>query len=880
MSSVDVSGRSAVLSGRATAGGKLLFNGGGQLTVPDSGQWTKTVTGLKLGKNDIKVEQYVDGAKKDDVTVVADLAIAPLNVEHSFSQNTNDRVKVSGTADKAANVIIRTADGKKQSVPVGSDGTWETTVPAPNKGGNTTITVAQELPKDSGGSDETTPVEHTINYGAGVSVTSPGDDAGHTGGPLEMRGRGEPDSKVLITEKGKPAQIIGETDVLVNGTWSLSTADLDSSEHTIVATQKSKGQNSTIAEITVNPGQGSEVAPLVVTTPANGSTVETKRPVFSGTGDKGATIEIAGTSRVVATTTVDSDGKWSVPAGFDLGDAVYNLTVKQAPVSGAVSAQPVTFTIKDTAGYVALTATGAFDADVSKPATISGKATAGAVVIVRDAVGNEIARTIATSNNAYTIAIPANKAQFGVNDFTVTQTVKGETSAPVNVSLDYGTPTPVNITSPENGATVDKNDLTFTGTGQTGAKIDIRGSVNAIATGSVVNGQWSAKVNYPLTNNVYNLSAVQTTKGGLTTKQAITVTVTDQSVAPLTATAAFNASNANLPAAITGTGQDGATVTVKNKGVTVGTATVAGGKYTVSIDPKHATFGINTFTITQTVNGKESAPLNRTLDYGNPTAPVITTPANGATVAAGKVTFTGTGDSGSKIDIRGTSSTVGTSTIANGAWSVETRELTANVYKLFAVQTSKGGLTKQVETTITLENKKVTELTATGTFGAVDADATISGNAETGAPVVIKEGSTVITTVTAVNGKYSATIPATTSGIRTFTVTQTVDGVVSPAKTATLDYGTVTDVQVTSPTNGAYIKAGTVTFTGTGTPGAIVKVSGTSNQLGAATVNAQGDWSLTLTRELTAQQYTLFTKQTTKGNLVGDAVERSFTVIN
>ncbi|WIB78043.1 Ig-like domain-containing protein [Curtobacterium sp. MCPF17_002] len=606
--SVDDAERTANLSGTATPGAEIKVGNVRIAWADTNGRWSGSVSGLSVGTQTVTVDQFRTGSKVNSTTVSITVEdpgtpTEPITARVDSVDDAERTAKVSGTATKDAEIRV----GDRTIARADSDGNWTGTLTGLRVGAQDVV-ISQ--------------------YIGGVQVN---------------------DTTVTVTVKD------------------------------------------------------TEVAPLVVTTPANGSTVDTNRPVFSGTGDKGATIEIGGVSRVVAITTVDADGKWSVPAGFDLPDGIYNLTAKQTPLSGAASSQPVSFTVKNAADTVPLTATGAFDADVAKPATISGKATPGAVVIVRDVVGNEIARTVATTNATYTVGIPANTAQFGVNDFAVTQTVKGDVSAPVRVSLDYG----------------------------------------------------------------------------------------------------------------------------------------------------------------------------------NPVAPVITSPIDGATVTAGKVTFTGTGDSGSKLEIRGLVSAVGTSTVVNGAWSVETRELTANVYKLFAVQTSKGGLTKQVETTITLEDKKVTELTASGTFApAPDAPATISGNAETGAPVVIKEGATVIATVIAADGKYSATIPATVSGVRTFSVTQTVGGVVSPAKTATLDYGTVAGVQVTSPANGDVVKAGTVTFTGTGTPGAIVKVSGISTQLGAATVNAQGNWSVTLIRELTPQDYTLFTKQTTKGNLVGDTVNRTFTVIN
>ncbi|WNY33464.1 Ig-like domain-containing protein [Curtobacterium flaccumfaciens] len=416
---------------------------------------------------------------------------------------------------------------------------------------------------------------------------------------------------------------------------------------------------------------------LVVTTPADGSTVDSKRPVFSGTGDEGATIEIRDADDNLIATTVVKDGAWSVPATADLADGSYEFDVTQTPLAGAPSTEKVSFTVATNPLTTELTAVGAFDDDVTKPATISGDATTGATVIVKDSLGNEVGRTEAVDGK-YSIPVPPSFAHTGVNDFTVTQTKNDTTSPEKDVSLDYGMPAPIRITSPANGSTVQKDGLTFTGTGDEGARIDVRGSVRAIATGTVTDGVWNAPVTIDLANNVYNLRAVQTTKGGLTTQVPITITITDEApVAPLTATAAFNATDENLPAAITGSANPGATVTVKDSnGDTIGTAIATNGRYTITIPANKAHFGVNDFTVTQTVRGQVSAPLDRSLDYGNPAAPVIQTPANGATVTNGSIRFTGTGATGAKLDMRGNSSSVGDTKITDGAWTVDvTRQL-------------------------------------------------------------------------------------------------------------------------------------------------------------------------------------------------------------
>ncbi|MEK0173104.1 Ig-like domain-containing protein, partial [Curtobacterium citreum] len=88
------------------------------------------------------------------------------------------------------------------------------------------------------------------------------------------------------------------------------------------------------------------VAPFAVTGPTEGSTVTSKRPVFTGTGAEGALIVVKGTSRQVASAVVE-DGTWSVPADFDLGNSTYRLTVVQTPTGGGASAEKtVNFTVR------------------------------------------------------------------------------------------------------------------------------------------------------------------------------------------------------------------------------------------------------------------------------------------------------------------------------------------------------------------------------------------------------------------------------------------------------------------------------------------------------------------------------------------------------
>jgi hypothetical protein len=79
-----------------------------------------------------------------------------------------------------------------------------------------------------------------------------------------------------------------------------------------------------------------EAAPVRITTPTEGETVTTRRPVFSGTGDPGASIEIIGPMGTIASTTVDGFS-WSVASDVDLPDGTYTITVTQRTADGRVT---------------------------------------------------------------------------------------------------------------------------------------------------------------------------------------------------------------------------------------------------------------------------------------------------------------------------------------------------------------------------------------------------------------------------------------------------------------------------------------------------------------------------------------------------------------
>ncbi|UWD79713.1 Ig-like domain-containing protein [Curtobacterium flaccumfaciens] len=220
------------------------------------------------------------------------------------------------------------------------------------------------------------------------------------------------------------------------GTWKAS-ADLTSTAgYDLTFTQTTVDGRTSVMRNIAFTSEDDSVAPIVVETPAMNGTATGPRPTFTGTGQAGSTIEIRGTTRVVTTAKVESDGTWSAASNIDLARGSYALTAKQ---------------------------------------TAPGNAT---------------------------------------------------TEAPVHFTIAAAAAAPIEVTSPEMNGTTTGARPTFTGTGQAGATIEIRGTTRVVTTAKVEsNGTWSAASNIDLARGSYALTAKQTAPGNATTEAPVRFTI-------------------------------------------------------------------------------------------------------------------------------------------------------------------------------------------------------------------------------------------------------------------------------------------------------------------------------------------------------------------
>lgn len=251
-----------------------------------------------------------------------------------------------GSAEAGATIVATDQTGKelfraeaKQTRSGVAD--WEATADLSSKDGYTvsfTQTTADGRTSEMKGITFTAEEDAT----APIVVSSPALDSKVVGPRPTFTGTGAPGSRVEIRGTNR---LVASAEVDRNGKWEAdSTIDLSNGSYALAArgTAPDKTVSSAPIRFTVAPAT---IEPPVVETPGADGSVAGPRPTFTGTGQPGARIEIRGTVRVVATTEVEKDGRWSASSDLDLARGVYLLTVKQN-AAGALSEVPLRATVR------------------------------------------------------------------------------------------------------------------------------------------------------------------------------------------------------------------------------------------------------------------------------------------------------------------------------------------------------------------------------------------------------------------------------------------------------------------------------------------------------------------------------------------------------
>ena len=637
----------------------------------------------------------------------------------------NVALVLSGTSNaEAGQTVTLTVNGKSHTATVGSDGTWEVTLPATEvqalAEGNYAVNASVS---DRAGNTTSHSANFTVDTSAPVvSVnTVAGDDilnnaeqavAQIISGQVSGASPGD-----TVTVKLGTHVLTGI--VLADGSWNVAldpavTRTLDRGANTIFVTVTDAAGNTGAASraitlvgvsplITINTVSGDDIisgaekgAPLTLT----GSTQQAE------TGQT-VTVTLAGQS---FTTTVQADGSWSltVPAAAmgNLPDGAVAITASVTDLSGNTGNTSRTITVDSQAPALSidpLTADNIINAAESGqdlPITGTTDAQPGQTVTVT--LKGQTYQGVVQSDGTWSVTVPAaNVGALADGNATVTASVNdvaGNPSSVSRVALVDATPPVVTINPVATDNVINTPEhaqaqiISGTVTGAQAGDI-VTVTLNNVDYTTVVDGSgnWSlgvpASVVSGLADGSYPVSVSVTDKAGNTGSQSLTVTV--NTAAPLIGINSIagddviNASEKGADVQITGTSDQpaGTAITVTLNGQNYTATTDASGNWSVTVPASAVTaLGQANYTVTaavtSSIGNSATASHNVLVDSAlpgvtiNPVASddiVNAAEAGVAQTISGQVTGAAVGDT---VTVTLGGNTYTTTVQANLSWSV------------------------------------------------------------------------------------------------------------------------------------------------------------------------------------------------------------------
>ncbi len=590
------------------------------------------------------------------------------------------RVPFSGTAESGAGVVLA-VDGA--SVPVTrsgaafsaaatlADGHHVAVVTATDAAGlQTVLTVAFDLDVAPPAAPQVSaPVAGQLLGGALAPA-----------GLVAFAGAAEPDATVTVTVGLASATALAGA----GGAFTASLLLADGDHHASLTAADAAGNVSVPAAVAFRLDTLAPSAPVILS-PSAGARLAAGSIRFTGTAEPGSSVRVAAGALGA---TVTAGGTGAFEAVLTLGAGAWSVSAVATDAAGNGSperrigfevAPPAPVVTSPVAGAVVTTAT----------PTVTGAALPGASVVVT-IDGSALAPVTADGAGRFTAAVPvAAPLAEGAHALVAVQTAGGvasdqSASRPFLVDL----PPALQLASPApsallGGAEAPLGRVPFSGTAESGA-----GVVLAVDGASV-----------PVTRSGAAFSAAATLADG---HHVAVVTATDAAGLQTVLTVAFDldvappaAPQVSAPVAgqllggalapaglvaFTGAAEPGATVTV-----TVGLASAtalagAGGAFTASLLLADGDHQASLTAADAAGNASGPAAVAFRLDTLAPSAPVILSPAEGASLPVGPVRIAGTAEPGASVAVtvgtlaaRVTASGAGafeaTFTLAAGAWS-------------------------------------------------------------------------------------------------------------------------------------------------------------------------------------------------------------------
>ena len=495
---------------------------------------------------------------------------------------------------------------------------------------------------------------------------------------------------------------------------------------------------------------------------SSGSRTDDKTPILSGTADANTLVRIWDGEKVIASTIADSRGRWTIE--LELEDGNHSLRVDSQSNGGNTSGQTEEFKlivdstllppvkIDEVVANNGDTEVVLADGDSTNDETpvLRGSGNDGEIVYVYD--NDEIIASATVEGGKWEIEIPAREDGDHELSVVVEDPATGKRSDPSDpIKLVIDTIAPEKPTPPvvvdnegdekgivEPGKAIDDKQPIFEGEkGEPGATVEIvivdeEGNKTVIGTGIVdEDGNWTVKPTDPLEDGEHDIVVEITDPAGNTSEPSDPVKViidtkvpeplTDvaiyDDVGPITGPIKAGDETDDTRPTLSGKGENGSTVAIYDGETLIGSVVVSNGEWQFEIPTlEQGEHNIRVQPVSASgVKGEMSEGISFVVDTTAPLAGTfdsVLSDKTGVEIPAGRyisdptLKMTGTGNDGDIVIIFGDADrtkVIGSTTVVDGKWVLETEKLQDADYEFTASFRDAAGNQLDVETSFKVE---------------------------------------------------------------------------------------------------------------------------------------------------------------------------------
>ncbi|MBD8013379.1 Ig-like domain-containing protein, partial [Planococcus wigleyi] len=792
-----VTDKSTIISGTAEVNSAITVRVDskiiGEGTTDESGKFSiavaKQEAGLKLS---VTASDAAGNMSETNEITVSD-ATAP---KKPVVDNVTDKtISITGTAEAGSVILIKADTIEIGQATVTEEGHYAVAIKKQKAGTVLTVTATDK----AGNISQTTQVTVADATAPSLPVVEEVNDKS-----TSVKGTAEANSVVIVKAAGTE---IGKATANGDGIFAVT-----------IAKQKAGTKLSiTATDAAKNTSSAKSVTVLDATAPTTPTVdqVTDKSTAVTGTGEVNALISIKAGTKELGTAKVAADGKYKAIISVQKAGTKIQVTATDA-AGNTSAAKEVTVVDKTSPSVPTVSEV------TDKTVTVTGTAEIGSVISVK-AEGKELGTGKVAEDGNYKVTIAKQKA--GIKIQVTSVDGAGNVSAIKEVIvLDKtapGTPTVKEVT--------DKS-TTIVGTAESLSQIVVKSGSKEIGTATV-----DAKGNYSIAilkqkAGTKLILHVKDSAGNVSEEKEITVLDATAPGAPTVDKVTDKSTS------VYGSAEAGSTVIVNANGIQLGKKAVdTDGKFTANIVKQKAGTKLNVTAVDAAGNVSEAKEVT-VLDVTAPALPAVQKVTDKTT------TIKGTAEANSSILIKSEDKQIGKVTVSEtGKFELPIEKQKAGTVLKFTATDAAGNVSEVKEIVV----QDATAPSVPVVEKVTDKSTVVKGTAEIGSEISIKVGTDEIgSTIVGKEGKYEVVIPKQKAGtLLKVTATDKANNVSGIKEVTVLDETAPLLSTVEKVTDKSTAVKGTAEV------GATILVNIAGAEIGKATANSDGNFTVTIAKQ-------------------------------